>query len=612
MSHPGSGLSRRLVFALAVFAAVLVAAPAAALAARPPSVTHGLDYLHAQQRTDAGFGTPIATIWTVIGAVATGERMGATVWKQGTLTAIDYLQKQDLRRAAETGSNSNPPVFYARAILAYVAADRKDLLDRAGTPAVDLVARLENYQSGIGSIADPYSSFSPSTTNPHTDDVVTTAWAIIAMAASDAYSPASRLTGAATWLKEQGPNSDGGFPPQDQGGLSSDAAATALAIQALRAAGTPVIDPVLQNGVTYLQDPAVQNADGGYKGTSGSSTDGVATATAIQAILAVNENPNGVDWSAVGVAGKDTPVTALKALQPSPGDGAFRLRRGVQTNGIEVTSRALTALSNQSFDTYPASRPPAVTPFKFRPIFLTIQPKSGLNVTATRSVLIKATYKDPIGGTGINAGAIRVTVDKKNRTKSARIGQTSLSLQLKNVPNGSHTFAISIADRAGNVASVERSFTVAVVTPTPTPTPLPTQTYVPPITPTYSPAPIDTSTPAPIDTSTPAPYPTYTPTPTPISTSSGVPVVGPVVPSPSSSPGGPKVGKSVDLATVLGGGLAVVLPLAALGFYYALHRREDLLATATEGQTLPGGGSAWQRVKSKLAGLKDIFKPAGR
>lgn len=608
-------MSRRLVFALAVLTAVLVAAPAAALAARPVPVTHGLDYLHAQQRTDAGFGTPIATIWTIIGAVATGERMGATVWKQGTLTAVDYLQKQDLRRAAETGSGSNPPVFYARAILAYVAADRKDLLDRAGTPAVDLVARLEYYQSGTGSVSDPYSSFSPSISNPHTDDIVTTAWAILAMAASDAYSPADRLTSAAAWLAERGPNTDGGFPSQDQGGLSSDPTVTALAIQALVASGsTSTSGTVLSDAIAYLHGSSgrVQNTDGGFPGTSSKGTNGVATSTVIQAILAYgHEGPNSAHWSAVGIAGKDTPVTALKGLQPSPGNGAFRLRKGVQTNGIEVTGRALAALSNQSFDTYPAVRPPAVTPFKFRPIFLTIQPKAGASFTSTRDVLIKATYKDPIGGTGMNAAAIAVKVDKKTRTKSARIGQVSLSLQLKNVPNGSHTFDISIADRAGNVNSVERTFTVAHATPSPTPTPPPTSTpYVPPDNP-YTPPPVITPTP-PTDSPSPTTFPTTLPTSTPTGTSSGVPVVGPVVPSPSATPKGPKVGKSVDLATVLGGGLAVVLPLGALGFYYALHRREDLLATATEGQTLPGGGSTWQRVKGRLAGLKDIFKPAGR
>ena len=66
------------------------------------------------------------------------------------------------------------------------------------------------------------------------------------------------------------------------------------------------------------------------------------------------------------------------------------------------------------------------------------------------------------GGTGIKPSACRLYVDNKNRSRAADIGKYGLHLQLKNVPNGDHTYKIELRDYAGNLKSIERKFVVAV------------------------------------------------------------------------------------------------------------------------------------------------------
>ena len=73
-------------------------------------------------------------------------------------------------------------------------------------------------------------------------------------------------------------------------------------------------------------------------------------------------------------------------------------------------------------------------------------------------MLIRATYTDHKGGTGIKPSACRLYVDDKNRSRSANIGKYGLHLQLKNVPNGDHTYEIQLRDHAGNTKVVKRTF----------------------------------------------------------------------------------------------------------------------------------------------------------
>ena len=55
-----------------------------------------------------------------------------------------------------------------------------------------------------------------------------------------------------------------------------------------------------------------------------------------------------------------------------------------------------------------------------------------------------------------------------------------------------------------------------------------------------------------------------------------------------------------------------MLPIGAAISYLLLHRKEELLDTASQGTILAGGGSAWERFKHTLARSKDLTRPSSR
>ena len=593
-----------LALALAVIVAVCFAAGAvaakhkAASDPRPKTVTRGLDYFHARQKTDGGFGTMSATAWVILGAVASGERVGSTQWTVGGNDPFGFLQAHSHETAATGPDVDNAPVYYARAIMSYVAAGRAERVFVAGTPRIDLLAKLHGYQDLVDG-SPTKGSFSPATSSRTFQAVHTTVWAILAMQAIGENGK-DRFALAKQWLATQ-QRADGGFPAQ--AGDPSNCEDTAVAIQALELAAGGALDPaIIPAARQFLQ--ANQRADGGFPYRPGTGTDAWATSAAVQAILAMREKPDSADWR----VGANSPKSALGALQQQ--NGAYAKRRGDATGPLPTTGWALVALRDKPFTTFPKTRPPALKAFVFRPQLKSVSPKNGTKYTNTHSVLIRATYTDGAKGTGVNPKACRVYVDNVNKTKPADIGRYGLHLQLKNVPNGVHTYKLEIVDYAGNVKKVERRFTIATPTPTPTFVPNPNPTYRPPAT--IYPTPQPTSTPTPLATLTATAYPS-TGTPTPYQ-SGGYPVTGvPVAsPSPSGSPGTASGGDSGSAAGFLGGTLLAMLPIGAAIAYLALRRREQALSAAGEGTVLKGSGSTWERLKGTLGKSKDLVKPAGR
>ena len=65
-------------------------------------------------------------------------------------------------------------------------------------------------------------------------------------------------------------------------------------------------------------------------------------------------------------------------------------------------------------------------------------------------------------------------------------------------------------------------------------------------------------------------------------------------------------------AGFVGGTLLAMLPIGAVVSYLLLHRREELLGTASQGEMLAGGGSTWERFKHTLAKSKDLTRPSSR
>jgi len=566
---------------------------------RPKTVTKGLDYFHAHQKTDGGFGTMASTAWVILGAVASGERIGSTSWTVGGNNPFDFLQAHSHEAAATGPDVENAPVYYARAIMSYVAAGRAERVFVAGTPRIDLLAKLYSYQDLVDG-SPTKGSFSPATSSRTFQAVHTTAWAVLAMQAMGEKGT-TRFTAAEQWLATQ-QRADGGFPAQASDDFSN-CEDTAVSIQALTLAPNGSLDSAIIHAARqFLQ--ANQRTDGGFPYRPRTGTDAWATAAAIQAILAMGERPDSADWK----VGANTPKSALGILQRQ--NGAYDKKHGDRTWPLPTTSWALVALRDKPFTTYPRTRPPALKAFVFRPQIESASPKNGTKYTNTHSVLIRATYTDGAKGTGVDPKACRVFVDAVNKTKPADIGRYSLHLQLKNVANGEHTYKLEIVDHAGNVKKVERRFTVAVPVPTPTPTPPytpPPYTPPPTISPTYTPVPPTTATPY----STPSTVTTVTPTPY---QSGGYPVIGAPIasPSPSDSPGATSGDGSGSAAGFLGGTLLAMLPIGAAIAYLAFHRRERALSAAGEGSVLSGGGSAWERLKGALGRSKEFVRPAGR
>ena len=354
---------RRSWLAAAVALALLAIVPALALAARPPSVTRGLDYLHSQQvLTTGGYGSPGTTGWVILGAVANGERMGSSAWTHGGKNPISALQATNHETAAT--ASLNPPQYYSLMIMSYMAGGREDYVYAAGTPSVDLLSKLYSYQDiAPGSATE--GSFSPSSSTRTFKAVRTTCWAILAINSLAIDNESFAAAGA--WLRTQ-PNADGGFGLSP--GSRSDTEDTALAIQALRAGGTSAGSTPVQDALAYLD--SVQRSDGGFpdQTTSSRRLDAEATAFAIQAIDAAGENPAAGRWRTS--SGK-TPLSALRSLQVKR--GAYAARPGTLITPAPVTGHAIVALAGQNFVGYPAHKPRAVKAFVYRPHFDTVAPK---------------------------------------------------------------------------------------------------------------------------------------------------------------------------------------------------------------------------------------------
>jgi prenyltransferase beta subunit len=611
-------MSRKIWLVLAVVALLAASFAASVIAAkragedRAKYITRGLDYLHARQNDKGGFGNPENTAMAVLGAVASGERMGNSAWHVKGKNPFDYLQSTDLV-AGSTGIDvTNAPVYYSRLILAYVAMDKAGSIGTAGSKGVNLLNILLSYQNTAD--GPNKGAFAPSL--PSIDAAVrTTSWAILAMNNAGVSRTDSRYLMAEAWLAAQQndiPGSGGNFGgfPSSELGDPSDALDTSLAYQALMVSSNGA-DWSAADARAYLQ--SAQRANGGFSATANGNSDAEASSAGIQAILAMGEQPESADWK---TASGDTPVSALQRFQQT--NGAYKASSTSRVRPVIVTGWSLVALNRKPFGSGTASKVFPKNPgsahkaFKFRPVFKTISPKNGAKYTTTRVVLIRATYTDFYPkGTGIKPSACRLYVDDVNKSRPADIGKYGLHLQLKNVPNGDHEYRIELRDNAGNAKVIERKFTVNVATPTSSPTPTTRPTIAPNPLPTY-PSPVKPSTPTPTPTptitSSTSPYPYISPTPSPS------PIIS-ASPSPSSSPSPAGVGGSGGGGSAggfVGGTLLAMLPIGAVVSYLLLHRREDLLGTASQGEVLAGGGSAWERFKQTLAKSKDLTRPSSR
>ena len=600
-------MSRKIWLVLAIAALVAASFAASVVAAkqatedRPKYVTRGLDYLHCRQGDNGGFGNPENTAWAVLGAVASGERMGNSAWHVKGKNPFDYLQSTDLVAASTSIDVTNAPVYYSRLIMAYVAMDRAGTIGTAGSKGINLLTVLLSYQNTTDGSSNK-GAFAPSL--PSLDAAVrTTSWAILAMHNAGVSRdrlplPDGRRPG---WPRSRTtcPAADGGFPSSEQGG-ASDALDTALAYQALDVSsdGTdwdpgrgpnlparPPSSPAAGFPATagrqhrrggdlrrHPGDPRHGRAPRGRRLDRRAST--TRRSRALEGLLQTNGSYRSTATTACGPS--SSPAGRSSRCNRKPFTTNLPQEPGHGPQGVQV---------------------PAAVHARSRP-------RTARSSRRTRIVLIRATYTDFYPkGTGIKPSAVRVYVDNANKSRPADIGRYGLHLQLKNVPNGDHTYTIELRDHAGNAKVIERKFTVAVATPTPHPTrPRPGRRTIPTglsdrvphahadaqavprrrprrrRTPTVTPYPYDSPTPRRRAPSSPArrsrrPAPRPAPPASAAAAAAVVPPASWVVPCSPCCPSAPSSRTSL------------------------LHRREELLGTASQGDVLAGGGSAWERFK---------------
>lgn len=272
----------------------------------------GVSYILANQAADGGFREPgrgdagqdATTAWCVMALKAAGVDPRET--RKNGRSPLDFL-------ATQCG-NWRSVTDYERTLLA-VAAAGENPRSFAG---VDLVAKLQSYQSPGGNIGDAVNS---------------NVFGILAYRAAGVAVP----SGAVQWQR-QVQNPDGGWG--NSPGAASNPDMTAASIMALRAAGVEAGDPAITSALSYLH--AIQNQDGGFSFQPGAS-DTAATSWCVQAIVAAGQDPGGSAWS----RGGNTPLSFVRSMQMP--DGRFMWMSGRDMNPVWTTSYAVCALAGKPF-----------------------------------------------------------------------------------------------------------------------------------------------------------------------------------------------------------------------------------------------------------------------
>lgn len=162
------------------------------------------------------------------------------------------------------------------------------------------------------------------------------AWGLLGAAALGEEIPASAIE---AMLNQQ--TADGGW--EWQAGFGADTNTTALAIQALIAAGHPADSAEIVAALAFLKSAQVETGGFVYDPkTPEYGADANSTAYVIQALLAAGEDPTSEAWTVDGF----TPVRFLLGLQLA--DGSFEWQPNTGSN-LMATAQAVPALLGQSY-----------------------------------------------------------------------------------------------------------------------------------------------------------------------------------------------------------------------------------------------------------------------
>jgi hypothetical protein len=288
----------------------------------PPIIaaTDGLAWLRpVQSATDGGYGTDGATAETLM-AVAANDYTASEWHQPGGPSLMGYFLANGVAAAGKGAGTAGK--------MAVALAAGGTCWPRGAMEPMDY------YHPGTGA----YSS-----TNPFDTGAGSHAWGMLGTAALSQTVPGLALD----YLKGlQQP--DGGW--EWDIGWGSDINSTALAIQALVAAGEPAISPIVINGLNYLE--GAQNDDGGfpYSPTSlwGTDSDTNSTAYVVQALLAAEDSPTGTRWLTYtnGIT-PTNPISFLLSMQLA--DGSFEWQPGAGGDRQASTRQAIPALLSRPF-----------------------------------------------------------------------------------------------------------------------------------------------------------------------------------------------------------------------------------------------------------------------
>jgi prenyltransferase beta subunit len=258
------------------------------------ALRRGVAWLAAQQQPDGSFAgfNPGATLDGVLALVLAAPHAGLLDGDQGS-AALAYLAGQAADYSAQGASAAGK-------LLATVAAAGGDVRDFGG---VDLLAAIRDTYA-------PDGTFGGGSTWDQ-------AWSILGLAAARQTVPLS-----ATQVLEGAQLENGGWGFEAQA-EAADVDSTALALQALAAAGRDAADPAVAAGLVYLH--AVQNRDGGLPGYDG-STSASSTGLALQALAAWGQKTGELRWAAPLGDTASGAVAASPLLRPGPLDALLGLQ----------------------------------------------------------------------------------------------------------------------------------------------------------------------------------------------------------------------------------------------------------------------------------------------
>ena len=315
-----------LVVSLVFLGAVSGAAAQAPSAAQAPvgasgegAIADAVQWLQDQQAADGSFGGSVGnTAEVALAAAAAGQDL--SMWRaSGGRTILDYLTAQADGYAVDAATTG-------KLVTALAAAG----LDPRQTGDVDLVARLRGYDDGEGVF---------STT------ALAQAWGILGLAAAE--SPVPQGAADALIAFQQ---ADGGW--EGGPGWGTDSNTTALAVQALVAAGVPADAAALSKAREYLRAQLAPAGGFVYSAAFGDVADANSTAYGIQGLLALGEDPASASWA----QSDRTPRDALLTFQIA--DGAFEWQAG-EGASLLATAQAVPALARA---TYPLRAPEEAEP----------------------------------------------------------------------------------------------------------------------------------------------------------------------------------------------------------------------------------------------------------